>query len=502
MRELCDKLHLSKESDQDSTRFDVTDCWTINDLHHVLNMTWDAREKWYCIGLGLGLNAENLDHIKNNNSGNVDECFIETMKVWLNRGVNTDSKSLSEALRQRMVNHIKLADSINTLEGQIGETTHSPTQLESTADGQEFFPHLPFYNLGLNAQEITKLIVQLNDDAERIGTDFSRLVLKIIMSFKTRGLPPQDFASYVIHIGSLFDDDSATDTITAAESIDKIMIELRKRKYVTLFNYHLLENVIDDLGTDSEKKCFQTYFHSFKEYCERSLFEVPQFLYDKTSANRIKFALKVSDKFKGYFQSTQASNVVEDTEGTTSISQDVKISSTTLGLSVNNTIDILRKFAKILDRDVGSFCIVDAKQGCTKIVISVLKSVAENIFSKTESNPGIAELKSSGIHVVCGPPGKPEAVDVTTTSITLTWTKPDLDIGGIINYIIFFRPASMPVKEWKRIQTIGHEEKITVYDLPQTALSFIFKVCAFGDFGEGVESEESKEIALITPGIY
>ena len=495
VRELHDKLHINSTSDENSTCCDIADCWAIGDLHHVLNMTWDAREKWYCIGLGLGLTAEDLDRIKDNNSCNVDECFIGAMKAWLNRGVNTDPKRLSKALRQRTVNFIKLANTINVAdhEVQTTKTAQSPIQLENIADNWEIFPHFCFDSLGLNAHEITKLKVQLHDDAEKMETDFSRFVLSIIMSFKRRELSPQDLASYVIHIGSLFDDDSATDAIMTADSIDKIMIELRKRKYVTVFNYHLLENIIKDLGTDSEKESFKNYFRSFKEYCKRSLFEVPQFLYDKVSTDRIKFALKVSDKFKGHFQSTQPLNSVDGI-----ISQDVKISSKTLGLSVNDTIDILRKFAKILDHDVGSFCIVDAKHGCTKIVLSVLKSVAENIevLLKMDTNPGIEELKSSGICVGCGPPGKPHAVDTTDSSITLTWIKPDFDIGGIINYIIFYRLANGSAKEWHSIKTSGQEETMSICNLAQIGSSFIFKVCAFGDFEEGVESEESEEIAL------
>ena len=492
-------FHTSNESHRGCSvlSLSVADCWAIGDLDQILNMAWDAREKWYCVGLGLGLNVNDLDHIKDKNKCDADECFIEMMKAWLaGHGVSRDQKSLSNALRQPMVNCIKLADTINAAEIQttkVATQSDSPAKKEITADDQELFPHLRFDSLGLKGYEITQLKVQLHDDAEKMETDFSRFVLNIITSFKKRGFPPQDLATYVVHMGSLFDDDSATDAIMATDSIDRIMIELRKRKYVTIFNYHLLKNVIQDHGTDSEKESFERYFHSFKEYCKRSLFEVPQFLYDRASTNRIKFALKVTDKFKGYCQSMQGSNsVAEDVEG----SHYVKISSKTLGLSVNDTIDILIKFARILDRDVGSFCIVDAKQGCTKIVISVLKSVAKSILLKMDTNLDMKDLTLNGIHAVCGPPGKPHILCVTDSSVTLTWTKPDFDIGSINSYIVFYRSANGSVKQWDSVKTNGQEDTIVICDLAQRASSFIFKVCAFGDFGEGVESEESEEIAL------
>ena len=52
---------------------------------------------------------------------------------------------------------------------------------------------------------------------------------------------------------------------------------------------------------------------------------------------------------------------------------------------------------------------------------------------------------------------------------------------------------------WEPLKTTGLEElTITITEIAKRASSFIFKVCAVGDFGEGVESEESEKVQLLS----
>ena len=274
--------------------------------------------------------------------------------------------------------------------------------------------------------------------------------------------------------------------IMEAKSIDSTMIELCDKGYVSLFNYHLLENVIKKIGTVAENETFERYFKSFQKYCERSIFEVPQNKFDRMPEG-IKFGLKVYDDIQDDLPRA-ASNV------TSSVKDEVvRHSSETLGLSVNDTIKRLGKLAEELNLGVGHFYIVNVTR--IKIIVSVSRSVAKRILPQIDTNPRVKKL------IVCGPPGKPQAVEVTATSIKLLWTKPDFDIGSINKYIVSFRTAIKKVKEWATVQTIGQEETITIKDIAQIPPSFICKVCAVGDFGKGVESEESEVISLIAPGM-
>ena len=347
--------------------------------------------------------------------------------------------------------------------------------------------------------EKTKVKIQLMKAAELIEFKFSSLICDIIKSFTKRKLPPEDLARAFVHLPGL----SAMSMeyhkeILEITSIDGIMIKLHDRKYISPFNYHLLKNVIQKIGTEPEQEAFEQYFKHFQEYCKKSIFEVPQTMLSDGMPEGIQFGVKVYDGINQNFPRAAST-------ATLSVENEDKVitySSEVLGLSVNETMVVVGKLAETLNLDVGNFCIVNAARGCTKLTVSVSRSVAENILPEVDTNTGVAKLRSSGIHVVCGPPGKPQAVEVTATSIKLSWTKPEFDIRRINKYVVFFRSAIRKVKEWKEVQTTTLEETITITesDIAQGGPSFIFKVCAFSESEEGVESEESEEIALIAPG--
>ena len=470
----------------------IADHWTLKDLHHVLNIAWCARAKWYHIGLGLQLTAGDLDSIRMTHHDNVDNCFTETVKTWLKMGKNTNSKFLAKALGQPCVNYGHLAESILVPDCKIPE----PALQQDDPETQDLFPYLQTDSLSLSVEEATRLKVQLNDDAEQIMTKFSTFILSITKSFKRRGLSPEELASHILHIcprdsftRPLLD---ASDKLLDVKSIDRIMLELRRSRYLTFFNYHILEYVVEELGTDSEKKIFESYLKSFKAFCKRSLFEVPQYLFDKHPSNGIRFAVKVSDDFKNSFQSSASGLTTLESVPS---DQATKVSSKTLGLSVNDSMKVLGKLAKVLDVKVGTFCITDAKPGCTTLVVSIPKS----ILPQMSANPNVAALEASGISLLCGPPGKPQAVEVTTDSVVLTWTKPDYEIRSLKKYQVYFRSASSKRSEWEIVETTGLEERIAVTDLRRRGHMFVFKVRALSDSVEGLESEESEYVVLNIP---
>ena len=100
-----------------------------------------------------------------------------------------------------------------------------------------------------------------------------------------------------------------------------------------------------------------------------------------------------------------------------------------------------------------------------------------------------------------GAPGKPQATEVTSTHIKLSWTKPDFNGEDVIMYAVYFRSATDPTTLWERMQTNSPEETITITDLIKGESPFIFKVCSINNSGEGAESEESDEIMLTKVGV-
>ena len=85
---------------------------TIHNLGDVLEAVWEARSKWYNIGLKLGISAGALDSIKAS-SQNQGECLTAMIKDWLRSGRSESSwGTVAEALKSPMVEYAWLAEQL------------------------------------------------------------------------------------------------------------------------------------------------------------------------------------------------------------------------------------------------------------------------------------------------------------------------------------------------------------------------------------------------------
>ena len=83
---------------------------SITDLQDVLSRTWDARAKWYNIGLELGISANNLDPLNKDHQGNCEECYKSMLKEWLRSGPTWSD--FAKALRSKPVGMSDLASEL------------------------------------------------------------------------------------------------------------------------------------------------------------------------------------------------------------------------------------------------------------------------------------------------------------------------------------------------------------------------------------------------------
>ena len=82
----------------------------IKDLHAVQKAAWDARTKWYNIGLELDIDPETLNTIKENND-NIDDRFRAMFMTWLKMvDPRPTWEALAEALRSPTVGYEHLAE--------------------------------------------------------------------------------------------------------------------------------------------------------------------------------------------------------------------------------------------------------------------------------------------------------------------------------------------------------------------------------------------------------
>lgn len=84
---------------------------SVGDLQKVQKCIWDARSKWYNIGLELGIDAGTLDAIAEDSTQNPDRCFRAMLTKWLRQdSPKLTWTALAVALRSSSVGHGKLAE--------------------------------------------------------------------------------------------------------------------------------------------------------------------------------------------------------------------------------------------------------------------------------------------------------------------------------------------------------------------------------------------------------
>ena len=92
--------------------FIFADKLTIDNLGDVLEAVWEARSKWYNIGLKLGTSPGTLDSIKAANQ-NPDDCITAMIKDWLNNGKPRPTwAAVAKALKSPMVGYAQLAEEL------------------------------------------------------------------------------------------------------------------------------------------------------------------------------------------------------------------------------------------------------------------------------------------------------------------------------------------------------------------------------------------------------
>ena len=111
------------------------------------------------------------------------------------------------------------------------------------------------------------------------------LVSATIKSFKRRCVPLDELVSHVMALGAfepVFKKPQVPllqfcfQELEAADSIPKVFLILKD--YFSFFNYHIIEHIINTLGTRTDKVRLQKYKEEFNQYAKRRIFEcLPEF---------------------------------------------------------------------------------------------------------------------------------------------------------------------------------------------------------------------------------
>ena len=489
---------------------------TSSDIKIVQDKTWKARGKWYQIGIRLGMSTDDLDTIRSAvHRQDDDDYFTDMLSKWLRRRDAT-WEALAKALRSEQVGYSDIADSIFT-SSQVStsaglsaavdsETITSISSMRTCEVGEIAFmcgcptpcsiinhlggkcPSAPKLFPFLNHNMLTKndqnnLEEKLCREASVIVTEFTNLIKHMKKSFNDRKLDTEDIIISVLGIAPR---EPSTCPILETLDVEKdttisgIIIHLLQKRYISFFNYHIVEYLIKEYGTDEDKAELDKYIAHFGKFCQRSVFEVPHHIHGQPPKDSKPLAIKVMDKDQWITSSNRLSK--------------------TSNFSLGDAKIVQKKIAEMLDlQNYGSLPLLDTSEGCVVLTFALPTVIMESVKPKLGTITNI-ETEKYSIHVLCGQPGKPFATNITSDSVSLQWTKPEYGVMHLlIHYLVYYRSVTGSWENKKVSITDASKECVTLDGLSRETdgtSSFIFKVKAVSKNGIKVESRESDPIQL------
>lgn len=81
-------------------------------LKNVRNILWDARIKWFDLGIELDLPEDKLRVIQKDNPSDVEKCFTEMISTWLKETPEKSWSAIIKALKAPAVNLAHLGNKV------------------------------------------------------------------------------------------------------------------------------------------------------------------------------------------------------------------------------------------------------------------------------------------------------------------------------------------------------------------------------------------------------
>ena len=382
-------------------------------LATILNEIWSARNEWYNIGLGLGIYPADLEVVKEKNHGDPNSCFREILTNWLNRQEPVPTLSaIINALESKTVGLGHLASEVRKLSVNVSSGSQSST-INSNAEACivhksknpsiesgtiEFFcpcgncslksyinngcplttsmafPYLNLTRLLSSQKEKENLIQRLSNDIDEIKCKFAELLDEVCDSLDKQ-ITTKQLARRVINRSIARISEDHEEKLRQSECIDDSFIILRK--YMSFFNFGLLESIIEWNKCPKENQVhLEKYREKLNEFCLRKVFEVPQNVYSD---------MDVSITAQRKFVVLSTKDMAET--------------------SLNDVLKMRIQLANILDCDVGDLHLHIVDQGCLLLVFSIPNTLAERLFpldvdlvEKLKSQ-GFTVFTTTGIHV-------------------------------------------------------------------------------------------------------
>ena len=353
----------------------------------------------------------------------------------------------------------------------------------------------------LDPDDKIDLEARLLTDAETIGEKFAHLCSMARDSFEQRGVTPQMLADTLLDLTVYKPGRSCHDIIPLLKEEGGALVRAQSvretfhalRPHMSFFNYEILKFLIERKGSEDDKTALATFLGDFIEFCKRHVFEVPFTTYSNghhfdDHKTKQRLHVKVTEHFKAAFLIKSTSEAVLSTNDN---SQADNIYSSKLGMNLEDAKNIQRKLSKILDLNPSSLFLDTISEG--SVILTFLLPMCVSLAGLDHNT----FLSSNGIHILCGPPGKPELKELTPNGIVLRWSPPEYGCDSLAQYILYYQKQCKhdETSEWQMIKLNSLETHTCVPDL-NDGNTYVFKICTVSDVGTLQYSNESSPIVL------
>ena len=160
---------------------------------------------------------------------------------------------------------------------------------------------------GLTYEQQRELRSRLRVESQEIMIKFQQLLSTVYESLCEQKIPVNKLVTHLLSLGA-FDPVSKDSQkpllqtffqeLRSAESIEDVLWVIRD--YFSFFNYHVIEHIVNGLGTAQDKVELQNYKKDFHQYSKRRIFECPPIYGPMSDADHAVLDLKVDSAFEQF----------------------------------------------------------------------------------------------------------------------------------------------------------------------------------------------------------
>ena len=167
---------------------------------------------------------------------------------------------------------------------------------------------LPYLDTSqLNKDEKDLLLGRLIEESKEMTFTFQHLVFRTSESLRDRQISPQLIGESLLCLGTLDPAvpgpqvplfSAVAEKLKNASSITDIIFAIHE--YLSFFNYHVIEYLIQVFGTQEDKEELEKYKEKLNEYCKRRVFECPPLYSLPVQSDHVTVAVKLDDDLTKY----------------------------------------------------------------------------------------------------------------------------------------------------------------------------------------------------------